>query len=148
MNLALLEPSTASFLKVASLAGTYNYALYVVLMMIGFYGVIAKKNLIKQALGLGLFSTGIFLFYISMGVVEGGTAPVWWTTDEAHLLKAAGPYDNPLTHVLILTAIVVSVSTLAVAMALIVNIQRAYGTIEEDEIRAIEDAEHPGEGVI
>jgi len=132
----------------ASIADTYNYALYVVLMMVGFYGVIAKKNLIKQALGLGLFSTGIFLFYISMGAVEGGTAPVWWTTDAAHTLKDPGPYANPLTHVLILTAIVVSVSTLAVALALIVNIQREYGTIEEDEIRAIEDSEHPGEDVL
>ena len=95
----------------AALSDTYNYALYVVLMMIGFYGVIAKKNLIKQALGLGLFSTGIFLFYISMGVIDGGTAPVWFTTDAAHVLKDAGPYDNPLSHVLILTAIVVSVSS-------------------------------------
>ena len=88
----------------AALSDTYNFALYVVLMMIGFYGVIAKRNLIKQALGLGLFSTGIFLFYISMGAVEGGTAPVWWTTDAAHTLKDPGPYANPLTHVLILTA--------------------------------------------
>ena len=131
----------------ASFAGTYNYAIYVILMMVGFYGVIAKKNLIKQALGLGLFATGIFLYYISMGVHEGGTAPVWATIDEAGVLKNAGPYDNPLSHVLILTAIVVSVSTLAVALALIVQIQHAYGTIEEDEIRAIEAAEHPEEEV-
>jgi len=131
-----------------SFAGTYNYAIYIILMMIGFYGVIAKKNLIKQALGLGLFSTGLFLFYISMGVFDGGTAPVWRAVHEGgHALKDAGPYDNPLTHVLILTAIVVSVSTLAVALAIIVNIQRAYGTIEEDEIRAIEAGLHPEEEV-
>ena len=130
-----------------SFAGTYNYAIYIILMMIGFYGVIAKKNLIKQALGLGLFATGLFLFYISMGVIDGGTAPVWTTIDESGVLKSSGPYDNPLSHVLILTAIVVSVSTLAVALAIIVCIQKAYGTIEEDEIRAIEAAEHPEEEV-
>lgn len=130
-----------------SLTGKYNYAIYIVLMMIGFYGVIAKKNLMKQAISLGLFSTGLFLFYISMGVHDGATAPVWMTLADDHSLKDPGPYDNPLTHVLILTAIVVSVSTLAVALAIIVNIQRAYGTIEEDEIRAIEEREHPGEEV-
>ena len=127
--------------------GLLNYWLIIGLMMIGFYGVIAKRNLVKQALGLGLFSTGLFLFYISMGVIDNGTAPVWTlighTAEKNH-----GPYDNPLSHVLILTAIVVSVSTMAVALALIVSIKRAYGTIEEDEIRAIEDAEHPGEELV
>ncbi len=131
----------------ANIADHYNYWIYIALMMIGFYGVIAKRNLIKQALGLGLFSTGLFLFYISMGVIDNGTAPVW--TLIGHTAeKNNGPYDNPLSHVLILTAIVVSVSTMAVALALIVNIKRAYGTIEEDEIRAIEDAEHPGEELV
>ena len=131
----------------ANIADHYNYWIYIALMMIGFYGVIAKRNLIKQALGLGLFSTGLFLFYISMGVIDNRTAPVW--TLIGHTAeKNNGPYDNPLSHVLILTAIVVSVSTMAVALALIVNIKRAYGTIEEDEIRAIEDAEHPGEELV
>ncbi|MFT5830006.1 MAG: multicomponent Na+:H+ antiporter subunit C [Bacteroidia bacterium] len=130
-----------------SVSGQYNYWIYIVLMMIGFYGVIANRNLIKQALGLGLFATGLFLFYISMGVIEGGTAPDWWLINHSEE-KFSGPYDNPLTHVLILTAIVVSVSTMAVALALIVCIKREYGTIEEDEIRAIEDAEHPGEGLV
>ena len=134
-------------LFLASIADHHNYWIYIVLMMIGFYGVIAKRNLVKQALGLGLFSTGLFLFYISMGVIDNGTAPVWTlighTAEKNH-----GPYDNPLSHVLILTAIVVSVSTMAVALALIVSIKRAYGTIEEDEIRAIEDAEHPGEELV
>ena len=130
-----------------SIADHYNYWIYIALMMIGFYGVIAKRNLVKQALGLGLFSTGLFLFYISMGVIEGGTAPVWWLVNHTEE-KFNGPYDNPLTHVLILTAIVVSVSTMAVALALIVCIKHEYGTVEEDEIRAIEDAEHPGEELV
>lgn len=113
--------------------GHYNYWLAYIIILIGFYGVIASRNLIKQAMGLGLFQTGVFLFFVTMGVYrspEGvpGVAPVW--TDAAK----TGPFDNPLPHVLMLTAIVVSVSTLAVAVAIIVNIQRKYGTIEEDEL--------------
>ncbi|MCA9637238.1 MAG: cation:proton antiporter subunit C [Myxococcales bacterium] len=119
------------------LLGIYNYWIYIILMMIGFYGVIAKMNLIKQAIALGLFQTGIFLFYISMAVVDGGTAPIWTTIGDGSV-KALGPYDNPLPHVLILTAIVVSVSVLAVALAIIINIKRAYGTIEYDEIQRLE----------
>jgi multicomponent Na+:H+ antiporter subunit C len=115
------------------LLGYYNYWLAIVIMMIGFYGVIARRNLIKQAIALGLFQTGVFLFYVTMGVYRStdgvpGVAPVWTDIDKT------GPFDNPLPHVLMLTAIVVSVSTLAVAVAIIVNIQRKYGTIEEDEI--------------
>lgn len=117
--------------------GIYNYWIYVVLMMIGLYGVIAKPNLIKQAIALGLFQTGIFLYYISMAVIDGGTAPIW-TTIEDGAQKFQGPYDNPLPHVLILTAIVVSVSVLAVALALIINIKRRYGTIEADEIERMD----------
>lgn len=113
--------------------GYFNYWLAIVIIMIGFYGVIARRNLIKQAIALGIFQTGVFLFYVTMGVYrspEGvpGVAPVW--TD----VGKTGPFDNPLPHVLMLTAIVVSVSTLAVAVAIIVSIQRKYGTIEEDEI--------------
>lgn len=120
--------------------GIYNYWIYVLLMMIGLYGVIAKPNLIKQAIALGLFQTGIFLYYISMAVIDGGTAPIW-TTIEHGAQKFQGPYDNPLPHVLILTAIVVSVSVLAVALALIINIKRSYGTIEADEIEEMDLAD-------
>jgi multicomponent Na+:H+ antiporter subunit C len=109
----------------------YNYWICSVLMMIGFYAVIAKSNLVKKAIGLGLFQTGIFLFYISIGKVQGGTAPVKALADDA-------VYSNPLPHALILTAIVVSVSTLAVAMAIIVNIREKYGTIDEHDIEHIE----------
>jgi multicomponent Na+:H+ antiporter subunit C len=112
--------------------GHFNYWLAIIIILIGFYGVIAKRNLIKQAIALGLFQTGVFLFYVTMGVYEkdgiSGVAPIWTDADKA------GPFDNPLPHVLMLTAIVVSVSTLAVAVAIIVNIKRKYGTIEEDEI--------------
>lgn len=115
------------------MAGLLNYWLAFAIVMIGFYGIIASRNLMKQAIALGLFQTGVYLFYVTMGVYRAedgtpGVAPVWIDIDKT------GPFDNPLPHVLMLTAIVVSVSTLAVAVALIVNIQRKYGTIEEDEI--------------
>ncbi len=106
--------------------GKYNYWIYITLMMIGFYAMIAKQNLIKKVIGMNIFQTSVFLFYISIAKVKGGTAPIVW--EEAIL------YDNPLPHVLILTAIVVSVSTTAVALALIIRIYKAYGSIEEDKI--------------
>ena len=102
-------------------------------MMIGFYAVIAKSNMVKKAIGLGLFQTGIFLFYVSMAKLHGGTAPVRVEVGEA-------AYSNPLPHALILTAIVVSVSTLAVAMAIIVSIREMYGTIDDHDIAEM-DAE-------
>lgn len=127
----------------------FNYWIAIIIMMIGLYGVIAKRNLIKQAISLGLFSTGIFLFFVSISVVSGpsdhmGTAPIWVDTPGPYYTAPDGqqvPYDNPLPHVLMLTAIVVSVSILAVALAIIVNIRRAYGTVEEDEILNIEAEE-------
>ncbi len=130
----------------------FNYWIAIIIMMIGLYGVIAKRNMIKQAISLGLFSTGIFLFYISMAVISGnfvemGTAPIWVGEPAKAYENTAGrmiPYDNPLPHVLMLTAIVVSVSILAVALAIIVNIRRAYGTVEEDEILDIEAQEAEG----
>ena len=103
-----------------------NYWAAIVLAMIGLYAIIAPSNLIKKLIGLGMFQSAIFLLYITVGKVEGGTAPI---LDADYTV-----YSNPLPHVLILTAIVVSVSTLAVGLALTVAIKRAYGTVEEDEI--------------
>lgn len=113
--------------------GKYNYWIYIALMMIGFYAMIAKSNLIKKIIGMNIFQTAVFLFYISIGKVAGGTAPIVW--------EQAGRYDNPLPHVLILTAIVVSVSTTAVAFALIIRVHSEFGTIEEDAIIQIEKDE-------
>lgn len=115
-----------------------NYWVAIIIMMIGLYGIIAKRNLMKQVIALGIFQTGIFLFYVSMAVVEGGTVPAWFLVNGE---KYAGPYDNPLLHCLMLTAIVVGVSVFAVAIAIIINIKHMYGTIEEDEILAIEAKE-------
>lgn len=108
--------------------GKYNYWIYVILMMIGFYAMIAKKNLIKKIIGMNIFQTAVFLFYISLADVEGGTAPIVWEGMEG------ATYVNPLPHVLILTAIVVCVSTTAVALAIAIRIYEEYGTIEEDKL--------------
>tara|TARA_B100000614_G_C14362905_1_gene417958 strand:- start:229 stop:579 length:351 start_codon:yes stop_codon:yes gene_type:complete len=114
-----------------SLLGHYNYWIVVVLMMVGFYVVIDRGNLLKKLIGLNMFQTAVFLLYISMGKIEGGTAPIIW--------EGGGPYSNPLPHVLILTAIVVGVATLALGLGLVVRIREAYGTVEEDEIREQDD---------
>lgn len=107
--------------------GLYNYWAVVVLMMIGFYIVIAHGNLIKKIVGLSIFQTSVFIFYISMAKVEGGTAPI--------LADGITQYSNPLPHVLILTAIVVGIATTALGLALAVRIKEAYGSIEEEEIQ-------------
>jgi len=109
------------------LMGLYNYWVVVVLMMVGFYIVIAHGNLIKKVVGLSIFQTSVFIFYISMAKVDGGTAPI--------LAEGIKQYSNPLPHVLILTAIVVGIATTALALALAVRIKEAYGSIEEEEIQ-------------
>jgi len=111
--------------------GLYNYWIVIFLMMTGFYLVVSRGNLIKKIIGLNIFQTSVFLLYISMGKVETGTAPI--------LDERFTAYSNPLPSVLILTAIVVGVATTAVGLALIVRINEAYGTIEEDEIQAQEE---------
>ena len=112
--------------------GMFPYWVVIVLMMTGFYLVVARGNLIKKVIGLNIFQTSVFLLYISMGKVRGGTAPILLEgeTDIA--------YSNPLTNVLILTAIVVGIATTALALALIVRIREAYGTVEEDELIEID----------
>ncbi|SDE08175.1 cation:proton antiporter subunit C [Rhodospira trueperi] len=110
--------------------GLYNYWIVIVLMMAGFYTVIARGNLAKKVIGLNIFQTSVFLMYITMGAVEGGTAPI----------VGAGTtlYSNPLPSVLILTAIVVGVATTALGLALAVRIRESFGTLEEDEVLALE----------
>ena len=112
--------------------GLYNYWVVIFLMMTGFYVVIASTNLVKKIIGLNIFQTSVFILYITMGKVEGGTAPI--------LEEGITVYSNPLPHVLILTAIVVGVATTAVGLALIVRIKEAYNTIEEDEIHKKDEA--------
>jgi multicomponent Na+:H+ antiporter subunit C len=113
------------------LPGLFPYWIVIILMMVGFYIVIAQGNLIKKVVGLNVFQVSVFVFYISMGKVTGGTAPILGDGIEV--------YSNPLPHVLILTAIVVGVATTALALALVVRIQESYGAVEEDQIEALEN---------
>jgi len=150
------------------LAERFNYIPIIILMMIGLYVVIATGNLVKRLVGLSLFQTSVFLLYITIGKVFGGSPPI--IADDGHHGEDAGHgaeavvahgadagehaaeaadhavdtahqaaeiiYSNPLPHVLILTAIVVGVATLAVGLALVVRIREAYGTIEDDALNA------------
>ena len=137
----------------------YNYAIVIILMMTGLYVVFASRNLIKKLVGLSLFQTSVFLLYITIGKVKGGQPPIIVDSHggdhaslETVLVAAAGAkdatghavshsdvlYSNPLPHVLILTAIVVGVATLAIGLSLVVRIREIYGTIEEDEIEALD----------
>ncbi|NQW49376.1 MAG: cation:proton antiporter subunit C [Planctomycetes bacterium] len=106
----------------------FSYAITVFLMVAGLFIVIARGNLIKKLVGLGIFQTSVYLLYIAPGKLIGGTAPI---LDDRFTI-----YSNPLPHVLILTAIVVGVATLALGLALVVRIREAYNTIEEDDILA------------
>jgi multicomponent Na+:H+ antiporter subunit C len=110
--------------------GHYNYWIAILLMMIGLYTVIAHTNLVKKIIGLNIFQASVFILYISLGKISGGTAPILGEG----IVETIGPYSNPLPHVLILTAIVVGVATTAVGLSLIVRIHEAYGSTEEDEI--------------
>ena len=110
----------------AGIAAHYNQWITVFLMVVGLYIVIARGNMVKKLVGLALFQTSVYLLYISPGKILGGTAPI--------IEQGFTVYSNPLPHVLILTAIVVGVATLALGLALVVRINEAYGTIEEDEI--------------
>lgn len=103
-----------------------NYWAAITLLMIGLYIITTRGNLIKKVVGLNIFQSAVFLLYITMGYVKGGTAPI--------VAPGIETYSNPLPHVLILTAIVVAVATSSLALALIVRIKEDYGTIEEDEI--------------
>jgi multicomponent Na+:H+ antiporter subunit C len=119
-----------------------NYWVYIVLMMIGLYAMIAKTNLVKKIIGMNILQTAVILFFISMGVKKDATIPIITHGNEAgsHAVQAAD-YMNPLPHVLMLTAIVVAVATLGVALALVIKVYRQYQTLEEDEILArLEDS--------
>lgn len=110
--------------------GLLNYWIIMVLMMTGLYIVIAHSNLVKKIVGLNIFQVSVFVFYITMAKIKGGTAPI--------LAAGIDTYSNPLPHVLILTAIVVGVATTALGLALVVRIRDAYGTIEDFEIEQME----------
>jgi len=113
----------------------WNYLAVIALMMIGLYIMISRGNLVKKIMGMNMFQTSVILLYVSMGKITGGTAPI--------LIEGAEDvvYSNPLPHVLMLTAIVVGVASFALGLALVVRVQEAYGTVEEEEIVALDRAE-------
>jgi multicomponent Na+:H+ antiporter subunit C len=113
----------------------YNYWIYITLMMVGFYAIIGKRNLVKKLVGMNIFQTALILYFVSTAAKKGATIPIvaHGHGEAVHVIHAA-QYVNPLPHVLMLTAIVVMVSTFGVALALIVMIYRRYKTLEEDEI--------------
>jgi multicomponent Na+:H+ antiporter subunit C len=108
----------------------YNYAMTAILLTIGLYGMVGKRNLLKKIIGMNIFQTAIFLFFIQGATKPGATVPVW----DARISAETAGYINPLPHVLILTAIVVSVATTGVALALLIAIYRRYRSLEEGAI--------------
>ena len=118
----------------ALLTAGYNYWMAIILMMIGFHITLSHGNLVKKIIGMNVFQTSLFLLYISIGNVAGGQVPILTAAKDA-------VYSNPLPHVLILTAIVVGVSNTALGLALVARIHQSYGSIEEDEILAADNAE-------
>jgi multicomponent Na+:H+ antiporter subunit C len=110
----------------------YNYWIVVFLMMLGLYTMISRGNLVKKLVGLNVFQVSVIIMYVSLGKIVGGTAPILIEGEDVL-------YSNPIPSVLMLTAIVVGVATLAVGLALVVRIKEAYGTIEEDEIHVQDD---------
>jgi multicomponent Na+:H+ antiporter subunit C len=146
-----------------SVAGLYNYWIVIFLMMTGFYIVLARNNLIKTVIGLNIFQTSVFLLYVTMGKITGGTAPIvppqlvtphsvtphsvtpHFTHDPMHqtVSDAASQivYSNPLPSVLMLTAIVVGIATTALALALVVRIREDYGTVDEERILELDRGE-------
>ena len=110
----------------------WNYIAVIILMMIGLYIMISRGNLVKKVMGMNIFQTSVILLYVSIGKITGGTAPILIEGRENVV------YSNPLPHVLMLTAIVVGVATSALGLALVVRVKEAYGTVEEDEIVALD----------
>ena len=115
---------------VATMTASWNYLVVILLMMGGLFIVISQNNMVKKLVGLAIFQTSVFLFYITVGKVAGGTAPILVSYGKT-------AYSNPLPHVLILTAIVVGVATTALGLALVLRIHAAFGSIEDDEVVAM-----------
>ncbi|GHA45568.1 Na+/H+ antiporter subunit C [Amylibacter ulvae] len=121
------------------IAGHVNYWMFIVLMMTGLYIVVSSGNLVKKIVGLNIFQVAVFMLYISIGKITGGTAPIFPSDRQGHLeIDPTIVYSNPLPHVLILTAIVVGVATTSLGLALIIRIREEFDTIESDDLVKIE----------
>jgi multicomponent Na+:H+ antiporter subunit C len=116
-----------------TILGLYNYWIYVFLLVVGLYAVLIKSNYIKRMIGLGIFQSAVFLLFISMDKVEGGTGPIFLTPPQPGDI-----YANPLPQVLILTAIVVGIAVTALGLALSIRIKEEYGSIEEADTQRMD----------
>jgi multicomponent Na+:H+ antiporter subunit C len=117
--------------------GLINYWMVVFLLVTGLYVLMARQNLVKKVLGLSIFQSAVIIFFVALGKVRGGTAPIYTAEDLRRLADGLAPeavYSNPVPHVLMLTAIVVGIATVALALALVARIHEAYGSIEERDI--------------
>lgn len=122
------------------IAGLFNYWVVIILMMGGLYVVMSSRHLVKKIIGLNIFQTAVFILFISMGKVSGGTAPI--------LAEGITLYSNPLPHVLILTAIVVGVATTALGLAIAVRIYEAYETVDEEDIAALDNEDQQRDNAV
>jgi multicomponent Na+:H+ antiporter subunit C len=117
------------------LVSRINYWVYIALVMIGLCGIIIKNNIMKKIIGLSILQTAVILFFVSIGAKRDATIPIIDQTNaSAHTAISATHFINPLPHVLMLTAIVVAVATLGVALSMVIKIYKEYNTLEEDEI--------------
>lgn len=114
-----------------SISGQLHYWLTATLLLIGLYGMLAKPNLVRKLMAMNILQVAVIMFFISLAAKSGATVPIAVEGDEARVATA---YVNPLPHALMLTAIVVSVSTTGVALALLIRIHRRYGTLNEVEL--------------
>lgn len=119
-----------------TLATHWHYWMIIALMMAGLHIVIARPNYVKKLMGLAIFQVSVIMLYVSMGKVTGGTAPVYEMSGEGHdaVPNLDIAYSNPVPHVLMLTAIVVGIATMALGLALVVRIKESYGTVEDDVV--------------
>ncbi len=115
----------------SALLGHMNYWLAALLLLVGLHGMLLRTNLVKKLMAMNVLQVAVIMFFISLAVKTGGTPPIE-VEGSPHLPVSA--YINPLPHTLMLTAIVVSVSTTGVALALLIRIYRRYGSLEEPEI--------------
>ncbi len=115
-----------------NLIANFNYVIVVILMMIGLWSMLAQKNLIKKCIGMAILQTGIILFFISIGAKNNALIPI--LTETAYLDPDVATVANPLTQILMLTAIVVGVATLGVGLGLAQKIYHQHSSFDEDEI--------------
>lgn len=111
--------------------GHYAYWFTIILLAIGLYGMIIKRNLVKKTIGLSIFQAGVVLFFVSIATKWNASVPV---KDDALPVADVANYMNPLPHTLMLTAIVVGVATLGVAFTLLITIYNRYKTLNEQEL--------------